>query len=131
MQGVDVLYETMNRLSFSNILFIVTNIYQDRALSKKNPCLRTLYQQNHGDDWENVVDNDTVAIYTHYQNHKTFFHKNLCKLNLPVLLTGSKEDNLCPVNFLNHPNLQAANASGRKHPLSPPLKESKFLFGEL
>ena len=70
----------------------VANIYQDRAISKENLWLRTLYQQNHGDDWENVVDNDTLAIYTHYQNHKTFFHKDLCGLNLPVLLTGSKED---------------------------------------
>ncbi|MEY8533871.1 alpha/beta hydrolase [Blautia pseudococcoides] len=77
----------------------VMNIHQDRALSKKNPWLKTLYQQNHGNDWENVVDNDTLAIYTHYQNHKTFFHKKLCELRLPVLLTGSKEDEFMSGNF--------------------------------
>ena len=80
----------------------VANIYQDRAISKENLWLRTLYQQNHGDDWENVVDNDTLAIYTHYQNHKTFFHKNLCELNLPVLLTGSKEDEFMSGEFFEN-----------------------------
>lgn len=77
----------------------VTNIHQDRALSKENPWLRTLYQQNHGDDWEEVVDNDTLAIYTHYQKHKTFFHKKLCELKVPVLLTGSKEDEFMSGDF--------------------------------
>lgn len=77
----------------------VTNIYQDRQSSKKNMWLKNLYEQNHGEDWEQVVDNDTLAIYTHYQNHKTFFHKKICELKTPVLLTGSKEDEFMPGNF--------------------------------
>ena len=77
----------------------VTNIHQDREFSKKNPWLRNLYKQNHGEDWEQVVDNDTHAIYLHYQTHKNFFHKKLRELKVPVLLTGSKEDEFMSGDF--------------------------------
>lgn len=75
------------------------NLRQDRELSKQNPWLRDLYMKNHGTDWETVVDNDTQAICRHYQTHRSFFHKSLCELETPVLMTGSREDEFMPADF--------------------------------
>ena len=38
------------------------NIVTDRELSKKNGAMRSFYQYMQGEDWESVVDNDTLAI---------------------------------------------------------------------
>jgi hypothetical protein len=50
------------------------------------------WKQNHGEDWENIVDNDTDAVIEHYKCIKGFFHKDLTQLNNPVLLTASLGD---------------------------------------
>ncbi len=68
------------------------NIVNDRAFSKQNDGARMFYQAMQGDDWEGVVDNDTVAIAEHAKKIKNFFHKPISTLQADVLLTGSKED---------------------------------------
>ena len=50
------------------------------------------YYYMHGDDWEQVVDNDTEAIRRHDETIGRFFHKPLETLKPDILMTGSKED---------------------------------------
>lgn len=68
------------------------NIIEDREASKKDPDSRMFYYYMHGDDWESVVDNDTNAIACHCKTIGRFFHKPLSSLSVPILMTGSKED---------------------------------------
>lgn len=74
-------------------LDIITNsIISDRENSKKDKNAKKFYQLMNGTDWEKVVDCDTKAIYEHSKTIKNFHHKDLSKLLVPILLTGSKED---------------------------------------
>ena len=50
----------------------------------------------HGDDWEQVFDADTDAVIRHAEQIGDFFHKPMDELKVPVLLTGSLEDDLFP-----------------------------------
>ncbi|MBP1760911.1 MAG: putative aromatic compounds hydrolase [Firmicutes bacterium] len=77
----------------------VQNIKAEREASKHDAAAKMFYEYNHGDDWEQVVDNDTNALYTHYQTIGKFFHKPLERLEMPILLTGSKEDEFAPADF--------------------------------
>ncbi|MCD7900132.1 MAG: alpha/beta hydrolase [Bacteroides sp.] len=74
-------------------------IREEREHSKKENAGRPFYEFNHGADWESVVDNDTEALYNHYQIIGRFYHKSLNKLKIPVLLTGSKKDEFIPPGF--------------------------------
>ncbi|WP_455530824.1 hypothetical protein [Ruminococcus sp.] len=47
----------------------------------------------HGDDWEQIVHNDTSAIIRHSKEVVNFFHRPISDLKAKVLLTGSKGDN--------------------------------------
>lgn len=68
------------------------NIIADRAASKLDEGTKAFYHAMHGDDWESVVDNDTLAIYEHAKTNGKFFHKSLETLSTNLLLVGSKED---------------------------------------
>lgn len=68
------------------------NIIEERELFKKDEGAKMFYSLMHGDDWENIVDNDTRAIYEHDRVIGKFFHKSLEGLECNILLTGSKED---------------------------------------
>ncbi len=68
------------------------NVIQARELSKHDENARMFYENMHGSDWEQVVDNDTNAIVQHSKEVGTFFHKRLQALKPDILLTGSKED---------------------------------------
>lgn len=70
----------------------IKNIKTDRELSKNIEEVKAFYEYNHGQDWENVVDNDTNALFEHNKTIGKFFHKPLESLEIPVLLTGSRED---------------------------------------
>ncbi|MDO4488999.1 MAG: hypothetical protein Q4B67_07955 [Eubacteriales bacterium] len=50
----------------------------------------------HGDDWESVLDNDTEAVVNHALKIGAFCHKDISELKVPLLLTGSKEDEMFP-----------------------------------
>ena len=71
---------------------IVENIQSERNNSKKDQGAREFWKFNHGDDWEDVVDNDTHVNIMHHKQISLFFHKDLSCLKVPVLLTGSLED---------------------------------------
>ncbi|AOT72467.1 alpha/beta fold hydrolase [Geosporobacter ferrireducens] len=70
----------------------VQNVVEEREMSKKDKEGKRFYYEMHGEDWENVVDNDTNAIYKHAKTIGKFFHKPLNGLQTKMLLTGSKED---------------------------------------
>ena len=67
-------------------------IEEERAQSKLVPEMVAFWQSQHGDDWEQVVDEDTRAMKDHYEKIGNFFHKNLSELIVPTLLTASLKD---------------------------------------
>lgn len=68
------------------------NIIEQRALSKQDKNAQFFYSLMHGEDWELVVDCDTLAISKHAKEIGKFFHKPLSHFLPPLLLTGSTED---------------------------------------
>ena len=68
------------------------NIIADRNASKHDEGARAFYSTMHGDDWENVVDNDTAAIHEHAWSVGRFFHKPLSGFSPEILFAGSRED---------------------------------------
>ncbi len=76
-----------------------SNIQNDREASKRIPEVKKFYLYNHGNNWENVIDNDTAAIKQHYNTIKQFFHHSLTNLTCDVLFTGSREDIFMPGDF--------------------------------
>lgn len=79
-----------------------SNIQHERDVAKTNPEIRNFYYYNHGDDWENIVNNDTVAIRQHYISIKRFFHKSVTNLECDFLFTGSEGDSFMPGDFFEH-----------------------------
>ncbi len=75
------------------------NVIKEREASKQNEHAKAFYVFNQGEDWEQVVDNDTNAIFEHYKSIGKFFHKPLEMLRVKALLTGSKEDEFAFENF--------------------------------
>ena len=75
-----------------SINIITDTIVEDRKKSKNDLQARQFYKYMNGNDWEKVIDNDTVAIYEHSKKIKKFYHKDISKLSVPILFTGSKED---------------------------------------
>jgi len=74
-------------------------IREERKASKLDDGARAFYEYNHGEGWEQVVDNDTEALYNHYKTIGKFYHKPLSDLKIPVLLTGSEKDEFIPSGF--------------------------------
>lgn len=68
------------------------NIKTNREKSKEDKFAVMFYKMMHGEDFIQVIDNDTKAIYNHGKNIKRFFHKSIYDLKVPTLFTGSKED---------------------------------------
>ena len=76
---------------------ITENIIKDRKKSMKDENAKAFYYLMNGEDWEKVVDADTNAIYEHSKKIKNFYHKDLSELSIPILFTGSKEDEFLTV----------------------------------
>lgn len=77
----------------------VENIITDREASKHDDGTKSFYIFNHGEGWEQVVDNDTKAIHDHYIGNGKFFHKPLSELQTDILMTGSREDEFASPQF--------------------------------
>ena len=58
------------------------------------------YEWCQGDDWERVVDMDTEAMIQCAEKKLPLFIKPLNELKVPLLLTGSEEDEMCRKDFL-------------------------------
>ena len=68
------------------------NLLEDRKRAKADPDARMFYAYMHGDDWEQIVDQDTAAIVQHEKEIGRFYHQPLHALKADILLTGSRED---------------------------------------
>lgn len=80
--------------------FISESLMIDRAQSKTKPKEVAFWESCHGNDWEEVVDNDTRATVHHSKKVSHFFHRNLSHLTVSTLLTASKKDEFAIfVNF--------------------------------
>lgn len=74
-------------------------VVEDRESSKQDAGARQFYEYMHGEDWEQVVDNDTQAIAMHDKEIGRFFHKDLQTLAPDILMTGSKQDEfICQID---------------------------------
>lgn len=71
---------------------VVENIKAEREESKQSEDGQMFYYYMQGENWEQVVDNDTNAVIKHDEEIGCFFHKDLEALQADILLTGSKED---------------------------------------
>lgn len=75
---------------------IVESIANERLESKLIEGAQQFWYYNHGDDWENVVDNDTTVILEHYNKIGKFYHRPLEELQIQTLYIGSKTDEYFP-----------------------------------
>lgn len=75
------------------------NIKSERELSKQDDRATAFYIYNQGNNWEQVVDNDTDALYEHYKTIGKFFHIPIEMLEGKILFTGSKEDEFVTCDF--------------------------------
>lgn len=72
----------------------VDNLLSDRSNALKDEAARGFYTYMHGDDWEQIVENDTSAIIRHEKEIGYFFRRPISEMRAEVLLTGSKKDSL-------------------------------------
>lgn len=75
------------------------NLLSERKTAKANLQARQFYEWCQGPDWEKVVDLDTEALLQCAKENRPLFHKPLEELKVPILLMGSKEDEMCRSNL--------------------------------
>ena len=75
---------------------ITEQIRNGRAQAKTFGGFVEYLKTLHGDDWEQVFDADTAAVLRHAEQIGDFFHKPIAELKVPMLLTGSLEDDMFP-----------------------------------
>lgn len=75
------------------------NLLSERKMAKANLQARQFYEWCQGTDWETVVDLDTEALLKCEKENRPLFHKSLEEMKIPVLLIGSKEDEMCRKNL--------------------------------
>ena len=73
---------------------ITEQIRNGRAQAKTFGGFVEYLKTLHGDDWEQVFDADTAAVLRHAEQIRDFFHKPITELKVPMLLTGSLEDDM-------------------------------------
>ncbi|MBR5110540.1 MAG: alpha/beta fold hydrolase [Clostridia bacterium] len=75
---------------------VTKEIQAGRAQAKQIEGVRSYLQSIHGEDWEQVFDADTDAVVRHAREIGAYFHRPLSELQVPLLLTGSEEDEMFP-----------------------------------
>ena len=73
---------------------ITKDIQVGRSQAKHIEGFRAYLRSIHGEDWEQVFDADTDAIVRHTREIGAYFHHPLSELQVPLLLTGSEEDEM-------------------------------------
>lgn len=59
---------------------------------KRDPNAAEIWRYFHGGRWQDVLDADTKMIKEFSKKNRSFFHKDLSEIEVPVLLTGSAKD---------------------------------------
>ena len=75
---------------------IVNDIQAGRVQAKRIEGFCSYLRSIHSDDWEQVFDADTDAVIRHAREIGAYFHRFLSELRVPLLLTGSEEDEMFP-----------------------------------
>ena len=70
------------------------NILSDRA--RKTPLQRQFWEYAHGADWEKVVKADSAMFMQFVEAGGDWFSGRLIKVECPVLVTASKQDDALP-----------------------------------
>ena len=100
-------------------------VIQERLMAKKNEQARGFYEWCQGDDWEFVVDLDTEALVNYERNHIRLFHNPIETIQVPLLITVSKEDEMlandmdsqCRLLHRCNPNIHYQIYETGAHPL--------------
>ena len=77
---------------------ITDQIRMGRDFAKTNEGFCSMLKMMHGEDWESVLDADTNAVVNHALHVVSFCHGDIGNLTVPVLVTGSNEDEMFPKN---------------------------------
>lgn len=93
------------------------NLLKERMDAKNDDFSRQFYEWCQGEDWETVVDLNTQALIECADSKLPLFHKPLETLNVPILLMGSLEDNMCRKDL-----------EEEYHQMSELIPESKIYF---
>lgn len=75
------------------------NLLSERKAAKADLQSRQFYEWCQGADWEKVVDLDTESLLQCAKEKRPLFCKSLTEMKVPVLFTGSKEDEMCRKNL--------------------------------
>ena len=75
------------------------NLIQERTSAKKDEMGVSFYEWCQGKDWECIVDMDTEALLQCAKEKLPLFTKPLNCLQVPLLLMGSREDQMSRVDF--------------------------------
>ncbi len=67
-----------------------------RGRAQLNEGMKDFWRYAHGDDWERVIKFDTKMIERFSQNGRSIFNGRLDKIECPVLIIGSLNDDLIP-----------------------------------
>lgn len=93
----------------------VSSIKYGRNLAKKSQDAVAFWKLEHGEDWEQVIDNDTDMLERHALNIQSYFHKDVSEIKVPILFTASVEDNLIENAGDIAENLAEKVVCGRSH----------------
>lgn len=74
-------------------------LLSERTTAKANPESRQFYEWCQGTDWETVVGLDTEALLRCAEEKRPLFHKPLEEMKVPLLLMGSRADEMCRENL--------------------------------
>lgn len=72
------------------------NLLTERALARGDANARLFYEWCHGEDWARIVDQDTQTLVRFARSGLPLFRKPLDTLQNPLLLMGSREDDMIP-----------------------------------
>lgn len=76
------------------------NLVKERSTAKKDEQAAGFYEWCQGEDWEEVVDKNTDALLRCAKENRPLFWKPLEQLRNPMLLMGSKGDEMVRKDFL-------------------------------
>jgi len=71
------------------------DLLSERETAKANVQARQFYEWCQGADWERVVDLDTEALLKCAEEKRPLFCKDLEEMEVPLLLMGSRADEMC------------------------------------
>lgn len=75
------------------------HLQAERSAAKADPRSRAFYAWCQGPDWETIVDLDTAALLQLAEEKRYLFHKPLAQIRIPLLLMGSRRDEMCRKNL--------------------------------